>query len=670
MNWNSCWLNYSSDSILIENQLKEIVTADTGNIIRNAAKELKDALEKKFRLSICIKTNISKDILPREDGTIYLNLLEESNELSLLSEGYHLYYQNGNIYIEGITEVGILYGVYHFIRLLQMKVPIASMDVTENPSNPLRMLNHWDNMDGDIERGYAGNSIFFCNNEITISKRTIDYARLCASIGINGVVINNVNVRGAATDLITLKYLEQLQKLAEILEGYGIKLYLSANFASPIEIGGLETADPIDKDVIQWWKNQTKLIFSYIPNFGGFLIKADSEFRPGPFTYGRTHDQGANMLAKALKTYGGLLIWRCFVYNCTQDWRDLKTDRARAAYDHFMPLDGKFQDNVILQIKNGPMDFQVREPVSPLFGGLQKTNQILEVQAAQEYTGQQKHVCYLVPMWKEVLDFKTYVDKAEDKVSDIVSGKTFNQQNCGMAAVSNIGNDVNWTGHDLATANWYGFGRLSWNPALTSEEIANEWIVQTFSNHKYVLGIIKKILLSSYSTYEKYTSPLGIGWMVNPNHHYGPSVDGYEYSKWGTYHRADHKGLGVDRTTDGTKYTTQYLEPNASMYNKKETCPDELLLFFHHIPYTYLLKSNKTLIQHIYDTHFEGVEEVKDMMAAWENLKDMIEDEVFYRVRERFVIQLESAEEWRDVVNTYFYRKSGIEDQHSRKFYG
>ena len=493
---------------------------------------------------------------------------------------------------------------------------------------------------------------------------------LIASIGINSTVINNVNVRGvAASSLITDRYLDKLKQMSDIFEGYGIKLYVSANFAAPMEIGGLSTADPLDPSVDRWWKDCVDNIYKVIPEFGGFLIKADSEGRPGPFTYSRSHADGANMLARCLKPYGGVLVWRCFVYNCQQDWRDYKTDRAKAAYDNFIGLDGKFDDNVILQIKNGPMDFQVREPVSPLFGGLKKTNMILEVQAAQEYTGQQKHVCYLIPMWKEILNFNTYAEEDNSTIADIVSGKTYDQTLCGMVAVTNTGDDYNWTGHDLAAVNWYGFGRLSWNPTLTSEEIVDEWLSLSFPYDDRSYKVIKDILMGSWHTYEKYTSPLGIGWMVNPNHHYGPNVDGYEYDVWGTYHRADRNGIGVDRTSKGTGYTAQYNEPNASMYENVETCPEELLLFFHYIRYDYKLKSGKTLIQHIYDTHFEGVEEVEQMLKSWESIEGLVAEDVYERVYERLQIQLESSKEWRDRINTYFYRKAGVDDEKARKIY-
>ena len=661
MKWESAWLNYKKKNSKENKEfLKVVYTELTGVVIKNAIAELSEAVKGAFDIDI----SVVKEARPNK-GVI----LEKIDDISLNTEGYLIKSNSDNIIIKGQSEVGILYGVFHLIRIINQDKSLKDLDIKEIPKNPLRMLNHWDNPDGSIERGYSGNSFFFKNGEIIINKRTRDYARLVSSIGINAVVINNVNVKNEAIEFITDKYLPRLKDLSDIFNEYGIKLFLSVDFAAPIDIGGLSTADPLDMDVIEWWKKQSKIIYSNIPNFGGFLVKADSEGRPGPFTYNRTHADGANMLAKAIDIYNGIVIWRCFVYNCQQDWRDRKTDRARAGYDNFMPIDGEFDNNVILQIKNGPMDFQVREPVSPLFGGLKKTNQMLEVQIAQEYTGQQKHICYLIPMFKEILEFRTHCNDGLDTVADIVSGRTFNQNKCGFVAVANTGDDENWTGHDLAAANLYGFGRIAWNTNLSAEEIAEEWIKQTFSCDKEVVHHIRDILMSSWSVYEKYTSPLGIGWMVNPNHHFGPNVDGYEYDRWGTYHRADHNGVGVDRTSKGTGYSTQYIKENADMYENMETCPIELLLFFHYVKYNYELKNGKTLIQHIYDTHFEGVDEVEEMLIKWKKLEGKIDDKSYNRVRGRLEFQREHAKEWRDIINSYFYRKSMIEDIHGRKIY-
>ena len=584
-------------------------------------------------------------------------------------EGYHIEGSRDGILLEAADENGVLYGTFAILRLIACGKRFDEIDESAAPSNPLRMMNHWDNMDGSIERGYSGESFFFENDRIIINDRTRDYARFMASVGINGVVINNVNVKGAASYLITDRYFDKVKELMEIFGEYGIRLFLSLNFASPIEIGDLDTCDPMDDSVISWWEEKIKEVYEKLPYFGGFLVKADSEGRPGPFTYGRTQADGANMLGDAIKPYGGIIIWRCFVYNCTQDWRDTKTDRARAGYDYFKDLDGSYRDNVILQIKNGPMDFQIREPVSPLLGGLKHTNQMLEVQIAQEYTGHQIDLCYLIPMYKEVLGFHTKCGERQDTVADVVSGRTMGNKLAGMAAVINTGNDKNWTGNDLAAANLYGFGRLSFDTELSAEEIAREWIRQTFKLSGREEDILCSMLLRSREIYEKYTSPLGIGWMVTPNGHYGPSVDGYEYSRWGTYHRADHLGIGVDRSDKGTGYAQQYYEENARMYNDPLTCPEELLLFFHHIPYTWMLKSGKTLLQHIYDSHFEGEEEARGLADDWDRLKEVIPAEAFDRVKERFILQLDNAREWRDQVNSYFYRKSGIPDVKGRTIY-
>ena len=588
------------------------------------------------------------------------------------AEGFTVSVREDGLAIDSKSGAGILYGVFDILRTIACGCDVKTVYAsgkTVRPSNPLRMLNHWDNMSGDIERGYSGNSFFFENDDIVLNERTVDYARLIASVGINGVVINNVNVKNAASYLITDRFFDKVAKLGEIFAGYGIKLFLSLNYASTIEIGGLDSADPLDEKVIAWWKTKMAEIFEKVPTLGGFLVKADSEGRPGPFTYGRTQADGANMLADIVKEHGGIIIWRCFVYNCQQDWRDKKTDRARAGYDSFMPMDGDYHDNVILQIKNGPMDFQIREPISPLLGGLRKTNQMLEVQIAQEYTGHQIDVCYLIPEFKEILGFRTYCSEEKDTVADIVSGETFGSKFSGVAAVTNTGNDFNWTGNYLAGANLFGFGRLAFETQLSSEQIAEEFVRMTISREEAVVKEIVGILLPSREIYERYTSPLGIGWMVQPGIHYGCSVDGYEYDRWGTYHRADHLGIGVDRSDKGTGYAMQYNEPNASVYNDPEKCPDELVLFFHHLPYTHKLHSGKTVIQHIYDTHFEGYAEAQELAKKWSALKGSIDDEIFDNVSERFARQLTNAREWCDQVNSYFFRKSGIPDEKGRQIW-
>lgn len=664
--WTQCWLEYDKNNknsqgfsdyfyvINIDNLIMD-------NVLENAVEELKLAAKKMY----CMSLDLS-DVKASKGIT-----LKKSEDDKLGSEGYHIYESNGCAVIEGRSNVAVLYGVYRWLALIKMGTFQKSTDITEIPKNPIRMLNHWDNMDGSIERGYSGNSFFFENNDIIINERTRDYARLISSIGINAVAINNVNVKNAAIDLVNSRFINKVSTLCDIFASYGVKMFISLNYAMPCEEEP-KTADPLEPSVINWWNKKMTEIYEKVPNLGGFLVKADSEGRPGPFTYGRTQADGANMLARAIKPHGGLIIWRCFVYNCRQDWRDLTIDRARAGYDYFSHLDGQFDDNVVLQIKNGPMDFQVREAFSPLFGGLKSTNQMLEVQIAQEYTGHQIDVCYLIPWFKEILAFETYAQggSSQTTISDIVSGRTYNRKQCGMVAVTNTGNDENWTGNDLAAANLYGFGRLAFNTDLGAEELAKEWVKLTFQKlSDKGEAIITDILMNSWPTYEKYTSPLGIGWMVTPNTHYGPSIDGYEYSMWGTYHRADRESIGVERGPEGTNFAGQYNSPNSEIYSSIEKCPDELLLFFHKVKYTHVLHSNKTVIQHIYDTHFEGKEAAEEMQKTWLSLKDEIDEKVFERVLKRMELQVINAREWCDIVNSYFYRKSGIEDEKGRKIY-
>ncbi len=670
------WLQYTrNETIQAPAFLSKIVVNEESVVLESAKEELLRGISSitGFTPEIVTSTNegLGLFLLTLENPNLPKEINKEEIESKLNDEGYVMQSSNNGLYLVAKTDRGVLYAAFNLLKLLQMDEKLEELNIVENPKNQLRMINHWDNMDGSVERGYSGDSIFYKNYQfINNFTRIKDYARLMASVGINGISINNVNVHKIETKLITEEYLPEVAKTADIFRAYGIKTFLSANYASTIEIGGLETADPLDPEVRNWWKEKAKEIYSYIEDFGGFVVKADSEHRPGPFTYNRTHADGSNMLGEALQPFGGLVIWRCFVYDCMQDWRNRKIDRARAAYDHFKPLDGQFLDNVILQIKNGPMDFQVREAVSPLFGALSKTNQILEFQIAQEYTGQQRHLCYLIPQWKEVLDFDTYCQGEGSYVKRVVDGSIYPQKFSGIAAVTNLGIDQNWTGHTLAQANLYGYGRLIWNPDILETEITNEWILQTFGSDEEVVEQVGRMLADSWRVYENYTAPLGVGWMVNPNHHYGPNVDGYEYSVWGTYHFADCHGIGVNRTVkDGTGYTSQYFEENFNQYENIETCPDELILFFHHVPYTHVLKSGETVIQHIYNTHFDGAEQAEELRERWLKLEGKIDSQSFTGVLERLNHQVQHSKEWRDQINTYFYRKSGIADQHNRTIY-
>jgi alpha-glucuronidase len=578
-------------------------------------------------------------------------------------EGFVVVRRGNQLVVAAEAGRGLLYGYFYLLRYFEWMT--GDFTVVERPAVPVRMLAHWDNLVphpvmGAVERGYSGGSIFFRDGRVVQDlTRVRAYARLLASIGINAVVINNGNVHAAETRLIT-DHLADAGRLAGVFREYGIAIYLSVNFAAPIELSDLDTADPLDERVARWWSAAVGRVYDAVPDLGGFVVKADSENRPGPATYGRHHADGANMLARALAPYQGTVYWRCFVYDCAQDWRDRSTDRARAAYDHFIPLDGLFDDNVVLQIKHGPLDFQVREAVSPLLGELQETRFALELQVTQEYTGQQKDLCYLGPWWREILQFDT----------SGAGGPTVAERTKAIVAVSNVGDDPNWTGHKLAQSNLYAYGRLAWDPAADPVSLLHEWAAATFAMDDRTRAELVSLMADSWRTYERYTAPLGVGFMVTPGTHYGPSVNGYEYSAWGTYHFADRHGVGVDRTVaTGSGFTGQYPEPLAGRYENVYTCPDELLLFFHHVPYDHVLQNGRTVLQHIYDTHFQGYEEVESMLTRWKAIADRFDPTTRENITTRLEAQLENAREWRDQVNTYFYRLSGIPDTEGRTIY-
>lgn len=590
-------------------------------------------------------------------------------------EGFTLSRHDGVTVVAAERPAGLLYGLFHLVRLGESAFDEKREMELHQPATSLRMLDHWDNIAvhpvmGQVERGYSGGSIFWEDGALRPDlARVRDYGRLLAACGINAVAINNVNVHATEARLLTDR-LGDAVAIADLLRPYGIRIHLSVNFASPITLGGLPTADPLDEQVRSWWSETTARVYKSIPDFGGYVVKADSEGQPGPFAYGRSHADGANLLADALAPFGGLVHWRAFVYNHRQDWRDRSTDRARAAYDHFAPLDGQFRENAILQVKYGPIDFQTREPVSPVIAAMPSTRLAVEFQVTQEYTGQQRHVCYLGPLWSEVLAFQPWGGRGP-KIADVaVSGG-------GLVAVSNAGDDRFWTGHPLAQANLYAFGRLAWDPGLDPIAVLDEWIDLTFRSAPDADGTklrstLHRMMDDSWRVYEQYTAPLGVGFMVRPGDHYGPDVDGYEYTQWGTYHFADRDGVGVDRTrATGTGFTGQYPQPWSDRYESLEQCPDELLLFFHHVPYTHVLHSGSTVIQHIYDTHFAGADEVARMRQAWEELgaDALVEADLYARVRERLEEQWRCAQEWRDQINAYFFRKSGIADRHGRRIF-
>ena len=564
-----------------------------------------------------------------------------------MGESWQIIKEAENAYSITGGESGILYGVYRLLMVLNAGAAIP--EGVQKPFYGLRMLNCWDNADGDIERGYSGRSLFFENGKLDYDPDRIrQLARMLASVGLNVLCINNVNVRTPAHMLIEEEWLPQVAELAALVRPYGIRLMFSIDYAHPMR-HGIQTADPLDKAVQDWWMEQTALVYKYIPDLAGFLVKADSEHRPGPFTYGRNHADGANMLARALKPHGGMLVWRCFVYNCQQDWRDYQTDRPMAAYQHYVYLDGTFEDNVILQIKHGPFDFQVREPISPMFYAMPKTNMALELQLAQEYTGQQIDIYTMPPMWKELFEQLP----AETVMS--------------IAAVTNLGRDDNYTGHPFAAVNLFSYGLFAWNPATVPEEAVRLWARLTYRFDEESENTLVKMLMGSRRTYEKYTAPLGICWMVNPNHHYGPNPEGYEYAAWGCYIRADRNGVGIDRTGSGTGYVLQYPQEWQEIYGNKATCPDELKLFFHYLRYEDVLSDGRTLIQRIYDDHFEGYEEVEQMAETLKTLPLPSPDKEV--ASERMERQLVNARNWCDIVNNYFCRLSGVEDAKGRKIY-
>jgi len=548
---------------------------------------------------------------------------------------------------------GVLYGSFALLRKIALGQPIANLDEKQVPRAAIRWVNQWDRLDGSIERGYGGRSIFWEDGHARADlTRVREYGRLLASLGINGCAINNVN---ADKRMLSPEMLPEVASIAAALRPWGVKTVISVDFSSPKTAGGLDTFDPLDPGVAAWWKARIDALYAAVPDLGGVVVKADSEGQAGPSAYHRTHADAANVVARALKPHGGLIFYRGFVYDHHMDWNNPKNDRARAAYDNFIGLDGKFDDNAVIQIKNGPIDFQVREPASPLFGALQETNEAVELQITQEYMGQARHMVFLVPQWKETLDF----DMGKAPVKKLVQG---------FIGVANIGLDDNWAGSQLSQANLYGFGRLSWNPDLTAREIIDEWTAQTWSRDRQTVDTMAHMQLSSWRTYENYTGPLGLQTLTDiVGNHYGVAVEASERNGWGQWHRADEKAVGMDRTVaSGTGYAGQYSPSIARMFESPATCPDDLLLFFHHVPYTYKLHSGKTVIQSIYDSHYEGAEAAEAYVRDWTTLRPHIDEQRYAEVLEQLEYQAGQAQVWRDAVTMWFLRASGIPDAKGR----
>lgn len=558
----------------------------------------------------------------------------------LQAEGFRIRHEDNKITLTSPTETGLLYAAYHLLRMQETGQNVVEAQTTENPAYNLRILNHWDNMDRTVERGYAGQSLWNWEElPNTLSDRYKEYARANASIGINGTVLNNVN---ASPKILSAEYLQKVKALADIFRPYGLRVYLSVNFASPMALDSLSTADPLDKEVIRWWKNKVKEIYRIIPDFGGFLVKANSEGQPGPCDFGRTHAEGANMLADALKPYKGIVMWRAFVYSPSD------ADRAKQAYLEFEPLDGQFRNNVIVQVKNGPIDFQPREPYSPLFGAMQHTPLMAEFQVTQEYLGHSNHLAYLAPMWKEFFEF---VAPASLKA---------------VAGVANIGTDANWCGHTFAQANWYAFGRLAWQPSLSSGNIADEWLKQTFgSQPSDISAQLKKMMLDSHEAVVNYMMPLGLHHIFAWGHHYGPepwcSIPGAR-PDWlpSYYHRADKQGIGFDRSSKGSNAVAQYPETLAKQYDNIDTCPEEYLLWFHHVPWSHRMKSGRSLWDELCHHYDNGVRQVRDFQEIWDAAEKYIDAERFHEVQSKLKIQARDAVWWKDACLLYFQEFSGM----------
>ena len=555
------------------------------------------------------------------------------------------------------SDMGLLYGAFALLRHLQTGGVLDALDIVESPRVRLRLLNHWDNLDGHVERGYAGRSIWdWWRLPGHVDPRYTDYARANASVGINGAVLNNVN---AQPEVLLPRYIEKAAAVAAALRPYGVRVYLSVRFSAPVDVGGLPTADPLDPAVQAWWRTRASEIFAAIPDFGGFLVKANSEGQPGPQDYGRTHADGANMLAEALAPHGGVVMWRAFVYA-----QDNPEDRVKQAYDEFRPLDGAFRDNVLVQVKNGPLDFQPREPFHPLFGSMPETPLMMEFQITQEYLGFSTHLVYLGTLWQEVLDADTYTQGEGSTIARVVDGSLHGDALSGMAGVANIGSDRDWSGSPFAQANWYAFGRLAWNPGLDARTIAEEWLRMTFSSDPAFLAQATELMMRSREAAVNYMTPLGLAHLMGTGHHYGPApwVDDLSRPEWNPYyyHRADRSGIGLDRTASGSNAVAQYAPPLAQRFGGLDTVPEHYLLWFHRLPWTHRMRDGRTLWEALVAHYDRGVTQVEEMRTTWAGLQGYVDEERWARTRDFLDIQLAEARWWRDASLAYFMDRSGL----------
>jgi len=658
------WLRY--DRITEAELLDQYTSIINGWIIEGNSPVLQSA---RNELQLGLNGLLGKDIpevkVVKKHGIIIAGTPENSgiiaslkinNALSDLGdEGYIIintkYRRKKVIVIAANKDAGILYGTFHFLKLLQTHQDINTLSIESSPKTKVRLLNHWDNLNRRVERGYAGLSLWDWKSlPDSVSPRYTDYARANASIGINGTVLTNVNANAL---ILTPEYLVKVAALADIFRSYGIKVYLTARFSAPVEIGKLKTADPLDSQVIDWWKNKANEIYSYIPDFGGFLVKANSEGQPGPQNYGRSHADGANLLADAVAPHGGIVMWRAFVYD-----NNVPDDRAKQAYNEFVPLEGKFRKNVLIQVKNGPIDFQPREPFHPLFGAMPNTSLMPEFQITQEYLGSSVHLVFLAPLYEECLKSDTYAKGRGSLVARIIDGTLENHSLTAMAGVSNIGSDINWTGHPFGQANWFAFGRLAWDPYLTSSHIADEWIRMTFSNNSTFVSMVQSMMLKSREIAVNYMTPLGLHHIMYAGHHYGPGPwVNRGRQDWTSvyYHRADSGGIGFNRSAAGSNAVSQYFPEVRALYGNPETCPENLLLWFHHVSWDYPMKSGRTLWEEICHKYNEGVNSVRWLQEEWAKTKEIVDSERFEKVKLLLEKQERDAKIWRDGCVLYFH---------------
>ncbi|HEY9509900.1 MAG TPA: alpha-glucuronidase family glycosyl hydrolase [Verrucomicrobiae bacterium] len=661
------WLRYDlmTDSNLVQNYSKavsEIVVQGESPTCAAIREELSEALSGLLGHRVSVTNQVSQDgavvVGTPANSTIIAGLHLDAELKPLGDEGYVI--RSGANHGRRVTiiasqgEAGALYGSFHFLRLLQTHRQVEQLNLSETPRLQRRLLNHWDNLSGSVERGYAGKSLWDWKKLPDVSDPIYkEYARANASLGINGAVLNNVNSR---PEQLRADYLKKAAALADVFRPYGIRVYLTANFASPQKLGGLTNANPKNPEVQKWWRDKADEIYSLIPDFGGFLVKANSEGQPGPQDYGLTHADGANLLADALAPHGGIVMWRAFVYNTAK----VDNDRAKRAYLEFMPFDGKFRDNVFVQVKNGPIDFQPREPFHPLFGSMRRTPVMAELEITQENMGHSTDLVYLASMWKEFFESDTYANGPGSTVAKTLEHSSMS----GIAGVANTGRDRNWCGHDFAQANWYSFGRLAWNSDLSVDDIAEEWARMTWSNDPKVRATVLKMMRGSWEACVSYEMPLGLHHIMEGGGHYDPkpgtvNKNAPEYSAW-YYHKADAQGIGFDRTATGSDAVAQYAPPVRDYFANLETCPSELLLWFHHVPWDYQMKTGRTVWDELCFRYSDGVDYVKQMQAEWETLRGWIDDERFTAVQKRLEQQLKHATNWRDICVRYFQSKSGL----------